>query len=535
MSPAQLNRRALLAAGAAVASVAAISTHRHRAQAAPNDEEALRVSSLGHDPEDSTRFLQQAFDSDYATVIIDQVPGGWNTEPLFIRRSGLTVIVEPGVALQAKPGGFQGTNDRLLQIENCSDVTISGYGAMIKMNKADYRTGEWRNAMRLYGVENVLVEGLVLRDSGGDGIGMTGPNGRPSRNVVLRDLVCDNNKRNGLTIGNAANVLVEGCALINTSGTAPQSGVDFEPDHADQELTSIVLRNCFIHGNVTSGILLFNGPLRSHSAPVDVTVERTTVGRQAGGSPQVMVWGARDSAPGAFSMRDCLIHVEPNSGALGTLSMPDTGTMTQLDRVGIWSLGNPHYYYEPIVFRSDGLPNYGNLDVKDTVLVTDQRPLVVARRDPDGTNTLTNVTGKLTVVNPNGAEVDFGEVTENVTLTVTQQDVLSSTEVSVMALGSSLRGGEVGRVRFTRLSSDTSLPLTLAYTTAGTARERYDYAGQGRVAVIPAGKRDVVIEIPTYARRTTSDPEVRELVVALASGPGYTSPAGRAANITIRG
>lgn len=524
MSDTKLPRRLILAT-AAVAPLVHGAFTGARAHADPQSSsrsDEIRVSSLGHDPVNSTRFLQAAFDSDASTVIIDKVPGGWNTDPLFLRRSNVTVFFEPGAVLHARPGGFQNSTDRLFQIENCSDVTISGYGATIKMLKLDYRVGEWRNAMRLTSVSNVTVEGLTLRDSGGDGIGVTGSEGNPSRNILLRDLVCDNNRRNGLTIANVDGITVEGCALINTGGTAPQSGVDFEPDTPKQQLSNVRLRECFISGSVTSGILVFNGPLRHDSTPVDILVEKTTVGLQIGGSPQVMVWGSKDCARGTFELRDSLIHVVPNSSAIGTFGLPSDGFMTKLTRVAIWNLGNPFYVYHPITFVPRESINYGNLELTDSVLISDQ-PKTFISASGTASTTLTNVTGNITVINPNGADTNYGENTSNVTLNIRGQLEAPRTEAKVAAISRTVRGGENARFRFTRLGGDLTVPLTIAYETTGSARERYDYTGLGKVVVIPAGVRSVDLTIRTYPRRIDNDPRDRELAVAITSGPQYHS------------
>src|SRR5690606_19222487 len=146
-----------------------------------------------------TEFLQAALDSEYSTIIIDHVPGGWSTRPLFLRRSDVTIIVEPDVMVRAINGAYTGANDCVLTLTNVTNVTISGYGAKIAMAKPEYKTGEWRMALKILGSHNVLVEGLTLRDSGGDGV-YIGRGGGPCRDITLRDLVVDNNRRQGMSV-----------------------------------------------------------------------------------------------------------------------------------------------------------------------------------------------------------------------------------------------------------------------------------------------------------------------------------------------
>ena len=187
----------------------------------------VKVSDFGYDPSDSTRFLQQALDCGAEKVILDRQSGPWITQPLKMR-SHTELVFEPGVELLAKRGAYKGLRDYLLELPYCTNVTIrGGAGSTMRMWKKDYqgpdyKHGEWRYALRIFHCENVLVEGLTIVESGGDGIGVTG------RNITIRNCVCDRNHRQGISVFNVENLLIEDCVLRGTSGTAPQSGIDFE-------------------------------------------------------------------------------------------------------------------------------------------------------------------------------------------------------------------------------------------------------------------------------------------------------------------
>src|SRR5699024_10766428 len=118
------------------------------------------------------------------------------------------------------PGGS------LFSIDNQSNIEIVGYGATFVMNKPEYTQGEWKMALSLKSVADTSVEGLTLRDSGGDGVylGVSSVPGAANycNNVALRNLVCDNNKRNALSVISADHLTVEGCVFRNTVGTAPE-------------------------------------------------------------------------------------------------------------------------------------------------------------------------------------------------------------------------------------------------------------------------------------------------------------------------
>ena len=258
---------------AAVACLCAVST---------TEGQTVKVSDFGYDPQDSTSFLQKALDCGAEKVILDKQSGPWITLPLKMR-SNTELVFEPGVELLAKRGEYKGIRDYLLELPYCTNVTIrGGAGATMRMWKQDYqgpdyKHGEWRYALRIFHCVNVLVEGLTIMESGGDGIGITG------KDITIRKCVCDRNHRQGISVFSVENLLIEDCVLRGTSGTAPQSGIDFEPDHANEKLKNVVMRNCLSENNNGEGYQFYLGQLNSSSEDVSVTFENCrSVGNNSG-------------------------------------------------------------------------------------------------------------------------------------------------------------------------------------------------------------------------------------------------------------
>ena len=103
------------------------------------EEAGVKVSKFGWDPEDSTRFIQAALDSDAPVIILDRQSGPWMTLPLWAR-SNKKIVFEPGVELQAKKGAFLGKRDYLFSVDGVTNVTLIGSGgARMKMHKSDYQ------------------------------------------------------------------------------------------------------------------------------------------------------------------------------------------------------------------------------------------------------------------------------------------------------------------------------------------------------------------------------------------------------------
>ena len=235
----------------------------------------VKVSSFGFDPEDSTRFLQAAFDSDASEVIVDKMPSPWITTPLK-GFSNKRVVFEDGAELVAKKGAFLGGGDNLLRFVNCSNVVLSGR-ATLRMRKADYTKppyvkSEHRHALNFYGCRDILIEGLTIAESGGDGIYL-GQGSGPCRNFVLRDVTCTGNRRQAVSVISVDGLLVERCTFKDTSGTPPAAGIDFEPNKGSQSICNVTLRDSVFENNDGCGIEFHLMHLDARSPRISAVIE----------------------------------------------------------------------------------------------------------------------------------------------------------------------------------------------------------------------------------------------------------------------
>ena len=239
-------------------------------------DSAVVASSFGFDPADSTEILQKALNSGARKIVIDKQASPWITRPLFAR-SNCEIVFERGVEVVAKKGEYLGKGDSLITLKRLENVKISGYGATLRMHRDDYAAppyvkAEWRMSINLLSCRNIVIEGLTLLESGGDGV-YVGVSGKgPCQDIVLRDLVCDRQYRQGISVISARNLLIERCVLRNTGGTAPAAGIDFEPNHPNEELADIVMRDCTISDNKGVGLDFYIGQLDGTSKPISIKV-----------------------------------------------------------------------------------------------------------------------------------------------------------------------------------------------------------------------------------------------------------------------
>ena len=172
--------------------------------------QTVKISDFGFDTSDSTQYIYDAILSKNDTIIFDKQPTQWVTGPLIFKQLKNKVLVfEKGVLLCDKEGDFIKTTDALLEFRNSHNITILGNAATLQMNKKEYTNGEWRHCISLRGCTLIRIDNLILKDSGGDGIYIAGSvKGGFSENIQIENVISDNNKRQGMSIISAKDVVI---------------------------------------------------------------------------------------------------------------------------------------------------------------------------------------------------------------------------------------------------------------------------------------------------------------------------------------
>ena len=345
----------------------------------------VKVSErFGFSAEDSTSFLQAALDSGLPEIVIDVQPTPWVSRPLFAR-SNQRIVFEKGVVLQAKRGEFWYISDCLFTIGDCKDVTVVGNGAVLRMWREDYafgkdkrgrdyRRGEWRHALAIRGSRRVIVDGLRLEDSGGDGIVIS--KGRKtheeSREITIRNCVCDRNHRQGLSIISGENLLVEDCRFMNTKGTPPEDGVDVEPNKPGELLTNVILRNCVSENNAGKGFEAALSHLRK-GTPVSVRFENCrSVGDRWGAKIRTKVRPSKGDYPTGSVVYDRCTFERTEFEAITIQQVPEQAFEMRFDNCRFERIGEKNRQSPLVrlcsVFEGDPppvLPTFTGLDWPD--------------------------------------------------------------------------------------------------------------------------------------------------------------------------
>ena len=365
-----------------------------------------RASWWGFDEVEATEALQSAINSGAKKIIVEDLGSPWIVDKIQLA-SNQEVVFEKGVVVLAKKSAFKGTGDSLFTAWLKKNVTLTGHGATLRMRKSDYQSdaykrAEWRHCLNIRSCTNVRVCGLTLAESGGDGIYLgVAKGGVTNKNVVINDVVCDANHRQGISVISAEDLLIEDTVLKNTSGTAPQAGIDFEPNRPNEKIVNCVMRNCVAENNRGCAYVLYLKPLDGTSADVSVRIENC-VSRGANAVSAVVVTsnsGPSGPVKGLIEFVNCRFEDTGRAG-IGIRDVPVTGCRVRFENCTIADPAESPSPVAPIVFgaRRGCREHIGGVELANcTIKERVERPLMKFRDYAGGLKVL-DVTGRLTVV-----------------------------------------------------------------------------------------------------------------------------------------
>lgn len=182
-----------------------------------------------------------------------QVPAGrYLIDPLkSLRvRSGTKLELDPEAVFIAKPNAA--IRYAVFKVEAVTDVEITGGQILGDRATHDFTkvvsTHEWGYGIQIKGAR-IKVSGLKVSGCTGDGLSVSG------NDIELRGVVSTNNRRQGMSVFNVENLRVYDSEFTRTNGTAPQAGVDIEPDAGS--VTNVLFDGCLFNDNATAGLLLW--------------------------------------------------------------------------------------------------------------------------------------------------------------------------------------------------------------------------------------------------------------------------------------
>ena len=247
----------------------------------PFRSEVRQLSGTGYD---LTKSLPPNYVKDASIDYTAYLQEGINTHSVVIFPD-FTVLINPS-GLQLNDNNvliFRGysvlkmqPNDRasygFLKIINKKNITI--YFPVLIGDRTTHASikGEWGMGIFMKGALNVKIVNPLISNCWGDGI-YIGQGPTPSDSIQIYFPVLDNNRRNGISITSAKNLMLQSPIISNTNGTNPASGIDIEPNSNADNIENIVIDSPVTINSSRFGIIISLERLRGVSKKnVDIKI-----------------------------------------------------------------------------------------------------------------------------------------------------------------------------------------------------------------------------------------------------------------------
>lgn len=205
-----------------------------------NEMNVKQFGAKGDGETDDTDSIQLAFDNCHNLIINNGVYMVDASEG--IKPNSNTNIKIVNATIKALPNNL--TNYNIMLISNKENINIEG--GIIQGERDDHTgvTGEWGMCITINNEsKNITLTNMKLIDGWGDGLYISN-----ATNVKVKNIIIDNNRRNGISLINGDYIVIEECEISNTNGTLPECAIDLEPNE-DDTLTNVTIKNCYIHDN----------------------------------------------------------------------------------------------------------------------------------------------------------------------------------------------------------------------------------------------------------------------------------------------
>lgn len=172
--------------------------------------------------------------------------------------SNINLILSDDAFLKAIPTSNEGYN--IISVYNQKNVNIKGGNIIGERDNHLGATGEYGYGIALSGSENIKIENVYISDCWGDGINIQRGDtvNVPCKKITIDNVICDNNRRQGMSIECVVDMNVYNSSFINTNGVAPGCGVDIEPFGGIKPVENVLFYNCIFSNNEQAGLMILN-------------------------------------------------------------------------------------------------------------------------------------------------------------------------------------------------------------------------------------------------------------------------------------
>lgn len=240
--------------------------------------QANLLGAIPNDGKDDTKAIQDAIDKAEAngggTVSLSDGDYNINADTSIYLRSNVTLAMTGNATLIASPT----SNERYAVIKavNIHDARVLG-GRIIGDRDNHLGTGgEHGFGINIKGSDHIRVVNTRISKCWGDGLIVGATSLGTSTNITIKGVWSRNNRRQAISVIQVDGLTIDSCYLYNTSGTAPEDGIDIEPDVTTTPGTAqnIAITHCNIYSNMGNGIEINE---RGDNIVKNVTMEYNTI------------------------------------------------------------------------------------------------------------------------------------------------------------------------------------------------------------------------------------------------------------------
>lgn len=211
-----------------------------------NDVNVKQLGAYGDGTHDDTERLQYIINMNIPLIFDDSIYMINNNGLLLINNTSITFN---NTTLKMITNNYDGY--KILNINNCDNINLKGNLYLIGDKETHTgNTGEYGHCIQIIGSSNIVIENVNCSYAWGDGIylGKKDEGKIIPQNIIINNLICHHNSRNGLSITAGKNVVVNNLISHHNTRTSPRGGFDIEPNDS-YDIIDVTLNNVYVYDN----------------------------------------------------------------------------------------------------------------------------------------------------------------------------------------------------------------------------------------------------------------------------------------------
>lgn len=316
-------------------------------------------------------------------------------------------------------------NYSVICIHYAHNVKINSLNIIGDLETHQGTAGEWGHGLFIVGSKSIQIKNINVSNCWGDGVIFSGDGESAgsilkgsNENIRIGSLTSYKNRRQGLTISNAKNLIIDNINISDIKGVAPACGIDFEPDYYYDLLENIILKNVTTKNCDNSGIIFSLQELNKSSVPIDVEIIKyNSSGERSffiGGSREEQISGTikinsfiSESSPvAAIEIRDYFNQPDLLFGNV-QISNPNMDKRNDFYGSGILIYKDIDDQND-IIGKSSPKIIFDNLNIKDTRSIPYMQHGIFIQNRISPTEGIKNISVKKTTIKGNRVSASIG-------------------------------------------------------------------------------------------------------------------------------